>query len=444
MILLILFLSVFIFYTAVLSCLNFKENYFLKSIISISVSISFISILYSINIFLNLSYDTFIIELVCLDLVTVFLTRKTHLDIFKINYKINLSSIYLSLIILVGTILFWYKSSRWGGWDAWAIWNLHAKFLFYEECWTNLLTNKISWTHPDYPIMLPSLIAVFWRGIGYIDPIVPALISYFVFIGILCFIWNSFHNASFKSIALLSSMILAIDIRFVLQASSQYADTIVALFILITVVLFSKRQDKPLVFFLLLGFFSSMPIWVKNEGNIFFIFTSILMVHQYKNEPPKIFAFLIGTLPVVLLYSCFKIFFAPDNDIIGALNTNTYGKVMNLDRYIIVVKHLIDTLIHHFPVLLVLFFIVLVFYTKALFTRMSFIIFSTLFSYLFVYIITPHDINWHLSSSLNRLIHHLYPSCIYCSFLIFDKYFSGPIFFKRISLHLDKKFRFLL
>jgi len=438
MILIILFLSAFIFSITVLSYLNFEENYFLKFIISISVSISFISILFSINLFMNLSYDIFITELVCFDLVTLFLTRNTYLSLFKIKNKINLTSIYFSLIILVGTIFFWFKSTRWGGWDAWAIWNLHAKFLFYEECWTNFLTNKISWTHPDYPLMLPSLIAVFWKGIGNIDPIVPALISYFVFLGILCIIFSSFYNPTFKPISLLSSMILAIDIRFVFQASSQYADTMMAFFILITVVLFSKRKDKPLIFYLLLGFCSSMPIWVKNEGNIFFIFTSILMIYQYKKESSKIFAFLIGALPVVLLYSCFKIFFAPDNDIVGALNANTNEKIMNLDRYFVVVKHFVGTLIQHFPVLLVLFLLVLVFFTEALFTGMSFVIFSTLFSYLFVYIITPHDINWHLSSSLNRLIHHLYPSCIYCSFLIFEKYFTNSILFKRISLHLEK------
>ncbi len=147
-------------------------------------------------------------------------------------------------MVLIGTISFTLNSLRWGQWDAWAIWNLHAKFLFHEDSWETLFTHKITWTHPDYPLMLPSLIAVFWKGIENISPVIPVIIAYVVYISILSLIYSSINITRFKFIALIGVLFLTLDTNYLAIAASQNADTLLSLFILIPVILVSKKKEK--------------------------------------------------------------------------------------------------------------------------------------------------------------------------------------------------------
>ena len=141
----------------------------------------------------------------------------------------------------------------------------------------------------------------------------------------------------------------------------------------------------------------------------------------------KILYYIIGAIPIVFIYAYFKIFYAPPSDITtGTINSNTLEKVYSIDRYIIITKYLFGTLIIQFPLLLILPFTVLTLIHKSFFSWRNIIIISTLAVYLFVYIITPYDIEWHLSRSLSRLIHQLYPSCIYSCLLLIEEYYLRP------------------
>ena len=73
----------------------------------------------------------------------------------------NLNSFSL-LVILSTTVLYFKKQIiPWGAWDGTFIWNLHTKFLADQEQWLKLFSKQISWSDPDYPLFLPSLIAMF-------------------------------------------------------------------------------------------------------------------------------------------------------------------------------------------------------------------------------------------------------------------------------------------
>jgi hypothetical protein len=43
-----------------------------------------------------------------------------------------------------------------------------------------------------------------------------------------------------------------------------------------------------------------------------------------------------------------------------------------------------------------------------------------LFAYFATYIITPHDLDWHLAFSLDRILLHLYPTLLFVLFSITD------------------------
>ena len=73
-----------------------------------------------------------------------------------------------------------------GGFDAWAIWNQHARFLMYAP--------EVGFhpgvTHPDYPPLVPLLVAFGWRLFG-VAPVVPIFMHGLVFCAILYLLRHS-------------------------------------------------------------------------------------------------------------------------------------------------------------------------------------------------------------------------------------------------------------
>jgi len=54
-----------------------------------------------------------------------------------------------------------------GDWDAWSIWNLHARYLYRGgEHWTSLFSPALNWSHPDYPLLLPASVMRSWVFAG--------------------------------------------------------------------------------------------------------------------------------------------------------------------------------------------------------------------------------------------------------------------------------------
>src|SRR5713101_6323539 len=92
----------------------------------------------------------------------------------------------LVLLLLLDVLAFASTTARGphGGWDAWAIWNLRARFLYRagDAAWRDAFTEVIDWTHPDYPLLLPTFIARTWKLMGAESQTVPiALACFFSF-----------------------------------------------------------------------------------------------------------------------------------------------------------------------------------------------------------------------------------------------------------------------
>jgi hypothetical protein len=82
----------------------------------------------------------------------------------------------VTAVLAIGAVLATVASSPHGEWDAWAIWNLHARFLFRGgEEWRDLLT--IGWSQPDYPLLLPASVARLWAYAGRETTFGPALVA---------------------------------------------------------------------------------------------------------------------------------------------------------------------------------------------------------------------------------------------------------------------------
>ena len=54
-----------------------------------------------------------------------------------------------------------------GRWDAWLIWNMHARFLYRGgDHWREAFASGLDWSHWDYPLLLPLSIARGWTYTG--------------------------------------------------------------------------------------------------------------------------------------------------------------------------------------------------------------------------------------------------------------------------------------
>lgn len=388
--------------------------------IKCTLSIAITSVLYSIFYYGILIFDSnffaSIIGVFCINLIVLSLNIRKFVAIGKYKFKPDKRSMLFVFLLLFSLILFLVYTQQWGQWDAWAIWNLHAKFLFYSDFWKNLFTNRIAWTHPDYPLMLPSLIALFWKSSGHISFAVPIIVSALTFVGILTLLFFSLDNPLIK---IISVLVLIFDFNFIFQSASQYADTMLAFFYLASTILLSNikvgENSKKNIFYLL-GFVSASCLWVKNEGVIFFIFTSIVLVYKFRKENRAILQYGLGALLLLFVYGMFKLFLSPSNDILSGQSVNIFDKILDLNRYITVILYLGKYIIFKFPILLIIIFYIIFSKQKILFTSSFLIIIFTLLVYLSVYIITPRDLQWHIETSLDRLITQLYPAFIFAFF----------------------------
>jgi hypothetical protein len=83
-------------------------------------------------------------------------------------------AVFLILLLLVSTIAFVFASIEepHGGWDAWAIWNLRARFLARADThWPAAFSSNMQ--HTDYPLLVPGAIARIWTYSPGESPLAP-------------------------------------------------------------------------------------------------------------------------------------------------------------------------------------------------------------------------------------------------------------------------------
>ena len=344
------------------------------------------------------------------------------------------------------------------GWDAFAIWNLHARFLFlggshWRDGFTSLLPNS----HPDYPLLLPAAIAHFWTFLGHDDPRVAAVISLLFTLSTAGVLFSALSLLGGRWQAMLGGIALLATPSFIEQGTSQYADVPLSFFLLATIVLLCLHDDfagevlaqsdrnpkepsriSPRLL-VLAGLAASFSAWTKNEGLLFVcaivVARLLILIRQPKPSSKNWIArirpltpLLLGIAPGLLLIAFFKHFIATSSDLFSDSAT-TFHKLLQPSRYWAIIQWYVKGFFRFGHWLLVpgtLPLVVLYFFagkgksdkTQAGIRTAVVALAFTLAGYFAVYLITPHDIYWQLRFSLNRLFLQLWPSAIFLFFLL--------------------------
>lgn len=325
-----------------------------------------------------------------------------------------------------------------GGWDAWAIWNLHARFLARGEAhWTALFSSGLGWTHPDYPLLLPAAIARCWSYIGEEPLWVPLLISSSFLFGTAGLLFGGLLWLRGYLVGCLGAVVLLGTPSFIGQGAMQIADVPLAFFFLATLLLltlydYSKEQNAG--YLLLAGLMAGCAAWTKNEGIAFVgvvvVVRGLLLAIRrgWQMGWQSLVPFLAGAAPIVLVLAWFKLAYAPPNDIVGYDSISRMSQIMDTGRYGIIAASFVQSLLFFgqwkwplFPMLLIYLSLVGISVEET--NRWSLLNSASIVAmmvvvYFVIYLISPHDLTWHITSSLDRLILQLWPSILLLFFLL--------------------------
>jgi dolichyl-phosphate-mannose-protein mannosyltransferase len=362
----------------------------------------------------------------------------------KIESKLEISR-FVSLLFYAGLILTTLISIRLifrqphGQYDGLAIWNMRARFIFRGGAgWTDAFTKILSsWSHPDYPLLLPLSVVRGWYYVGSDTTIVPGLIAIAFALATVVLMFSSVAVLRGKTQGYLAGLVLLWPALYIRMAVSEYADIPLGFFILATIVLLylhDRTQKSSLL--ILAGLTAGLAAWTKNEGLLFLasvitarIAFSALFPGQRRLWISRLAYFSMGLMPVLLTLVCFKFRFAPANDLLSSQEFHlTASKLRDFSRYATILKAFKDQILgfdgwHTNP----LYFLVI--YTFCLGVRIETrdrIVTATAITticlvalgYFFIYVTTPHDLMWHLRSSLARLLLQLWPAVVFIYFTL--------------------------
>jgi hypothetical protein len=235
-----------------------------------------------------------------------------------------------------------------GEWDAWMNWDLRARMIFRGgEQWRTAFSATFPWSHPDYPVLVPSLVVRSWLYSGRETLAGPSLVAATFTFGTAALLTAALATWRSLSHGLLAGLVLLSTPFFILHGTSLYADVPLGFFFLATMVCLAMegRQgggDRRV--WMLAGLAAGLAMWTKNEGTLFTLAVGVGLLFSGRSEgrpawQSRLPAFGVGLLPMLLLVIGFKLAFAPPNDLLSTLGVErTLARLTTPDRYLVVLR----------------------------------------------------------------------------------------------------------
>lgn len=318
------------------------------------------------------------------------------------------------IIFLAGTMILtnkvYYIAPKHGLWDAWSIWNLHAKYLADPPQWKRLFLND-TYCHPDYPMLLPSVIAFFNKLCGHFSLLIPYAVHFLITLSIPILIYLETYKKNVL-IAGLVFILFSVNEFYLMEGTSQLADTLLAFFFLCAIVCVQYKEQSQMI--AISAFFAGCCAWTKNEG---IIIAGVFILFNARNFLTKgrFNLFIAGISLPLLSLLILKIFFAPANDIVSGQNASSFHQLFMTDRYKLIYdffKVNFKLYFRDIKMFAIIYFITCII-CRQLPDKQLLIIFLIATIYTIVYVLSPHDLEWHLATSQSRLMHQLMPATMF-------------------------------
>jgi hypothetical protein len=368
--------------------------------------------------------------------------------------SVTLGGPWMTLFLVVmGFVGYWTfedaETVPHGGWDAWAIWNLHARFLYRggSNHWKDLFANGLGWSHNEYPLLVPALVNGIWTIGGSEQTIVPAILSKvfaFLAVGIIC---TATSTVSRDQRGWLVGLIFLAMPSFLSYSSAQMADIPLGVYILATVVFLRFAEtwrELRTSMLVLAGLSAGFAAWTKNEGLPFIIVVFLtccvtaVVRRAWRGLGRDLMNIGLGVAPIFILFLSFKLFLSPPTDI--QLDAAAVHRLTDFGRYRQIAVFFAKTFAGFGdvsgginPAILLGVYVLLFLPPKMKFkwSSLSLLLLplTSLAIYFIVYVITPYDLSWHLNTSFDRLLLHLWPVTVFIisTTLVPVESGSGPV-----------------
>jgi len=306
-----------------------------------------------------------------------------------------------------------------GDWDAWAIWNLRARFLasggaLAQRAWSPVLGRS---THAEYPLLLSSFVARSWAFSHSFSTAVPAATSYAFFLALIALVAGGIAALRGPVLGLLAALALASTPALLHQVPSQYADMPLACYFAGAIVF--ALLDRPI----LAGIFAGCAAWTKDEG---VLFLAVILAVTAALKRRAVLATLAGAAPAAAVAVIFKMWLARGNA--GLLSTSLPGagkRLADAGRYGVTLAAFgreftgMGVGWYH-PVLPLIALAVVLRFDRERRRDAAYcgaLVGFLLLGYFGVYILTNNDLTWLLQSSLNRVLVQVWPVLVLAGFV---------------------------
>jgi hypothetical protein len=265
-------------------------------------------------------------------------------------HPLLLLAVWLSLGCAAAAFLAHSATNPQGGWDAWMTWNMHARAIVRGGLhWRELLAGLPTWSHPDYPLLVPGSVARIWSYVGRetaFGTVSVAMLFTFATVGLL---YASLSIVRSSTQGCLAALVLLSSKFFVLHGASQYADVPFAFFMLATFSLLAMAQvwpDERPRLVLLAGAAAGLAAWTKNEGLV--LLPAVLLGYGWTIGGGgravllrDARAFAIGLLPILVMVASFKLMVTSTNDLMSDQGAaQTAARLLEGGRYLAVLAGL--------------------------------------------------------------------------------------------------------
>ncbi len=350
------------------------------------------------------------VDVVCASIFAAIRLRQPHSARTEDRTATNWIAILLLAAILIPSgirVVQMAAANPNGEWDAWAIWNKHAKFLAASDNWRDAASPLLGATHPEYPMLLPSVIARVWLMRGDTANVVPLITGLLFFAALLGLFVSTVAILRGTVAAALGGMILLSMQSFLYWAASQYADVPLACLMTAALALIFVGSRNALVW---AGFCAGMAAWTKQEGGPF---AGAVILAFLLWQPRCWWRLLAGAAPLLLLAGWFNLWIAPPGTFTPRPFAAELAVLSDPNRYAIIGRAVVDHLPGYPLILVALLAVTLRIESDrrraaAIWTAATTLVLM-LASYLAAYLVTPLDLNWHIATSIDRLIVQVWP-----------------------------------
>jgi hypothetical protein len=322
-----------------------------------------------------------------------------------------------------------------GSWDSWAIWMLAGRYLYRVGAdWHVVFSSSLF--HPDYPMLIGASVARLWTYQGGESQAAPILIMFLFASSAIAILISALSMIRDNFAAILGGLAVLGGGVLIVFAGLQGADVPLAYIILTTLIVFTlaeRYSDKGMGIWILGGVLAALATWTKNEGWLFLIVIGLAFLSGgWTGKPWRVSLkhggwALIGAAPVVALVLYYRLFLAPENDLIAGQSENTLMQLFQIRRYLEITRALTAGITglgeKGTPPVMLLLLSAFLFGLRprserpAAFRANLIVCGLILSGYFLVYLITPYDLGWHLDTSVTRLILHIWPALVFTTFL---------------------------